>query len=425
VIATSRRCKIVCLGLSVGLLAAAGIAYRAHTTGADYLLQRGRAALDQGDWDQAERSVDLLETRGYPDAAHFLRGELWLRKARIASEASALLPTTSAPSSLRRAFHELAQVQDDGPFAQEAAVLRAECLVRLGERRTAAELLQTIIQRDPDQVQAHRWSAAIFIDLNDPYHALIHLREWARLEPRNGRPYRWIGLFLSKDYLRLNEAIEAYREACRRDLDPALRADVVKELAETLLDAQSDYQAALDTLAQYPELLSRPDILTLRGQCLWGLARQADALEMVELALRAAPELPQALRLRAQMFLANGQPKAALPFLQRALGVDCHDHVGRQLLIQAYQQLGDDARVVEQQRLLDETRGYKQRLTELHEQALRHPWDFQVRRQLADLCLKLNRNAEAEMWRQAAAACLPNRSAETTLEPPDSLPKRN
>jgi tetratricopeptide (TPR) repeat protein len=407
VIAKSSRCKIVCLGLLAALLAAAGTAYRLHTTGADYLLQRGRAALDRGDWDQAERCLNLLEERGYRDPAHLLRGRVWLYKARLAPPTSAFGPAYPTQSYLQRTFQELAQVPEEGPLAEEAAVLRAECLVRLGERRAAAELLQPVMRQNPDDVEAHRLLAAIFIDLNDPYHALNHLREWARLDPHSGRPYRWIGLFLSKDYLKRKEAIAAYREACRRHLDPPLRADVIKELAETLVEGESDYQGALDTLAQCPELLSRPEILTLRGRCLWGLARQAEALQMAEAALRADPKLPQALHLRARLFLADGQPKAAMPLLERALAVNPYDDVNRELLIQVCKQLGEDARVVQQQRLLEETRSYKRRLTELHEQALRRPWDAEVRQQLADLCLKLNLKGEAEMWRQAAAACMP------------------
>jgi tetratricopeptide (TPR) repeat protein len=407
------------------LLAIAGTIYWAHKTGPGSLLTRGQAALDRGGWDEAERCLDRLDERGYQDEAHFLRGEVWLRKARLAPETTALISTAAASSSLRRALHELTQVRDDGPLAQEGAVLRAECLVRLGQRRAAAELLQSVIQQNPDHREAHQWLAAIYIDLNSPYQALTHLREWGRLDPQNGRPYRWIGWFLSKDYGKQSEAIEAYQEACRRELDPALRADVIKDLAELLVEGPEDYQAALDILAQCPELLARPEVLTLRGQCLRALGKQAEAVELVERALHADPELPQALRLRAKMFLADGQAKAALPFLEKALAVDSHDHLSRQLLMQAYQQLGANDRAEEQRRLLEQARSEKQRLTQLHEQALRHPWDANIREQLADLCLKCNRKAEAEMWRQAAAACRSNRSAAATLEPSFSPPHRN
>jgi tetratricopeptide (TPR) repeat protein len=390
-----------------------------------YLLERGQAALAHGNWNQAERCLEILERRGYREHARLLGGEVSLQQARLVSDTEVSMPASPAPKHLHQALHELAQIKDEGPLALEAIVFGGECLLRLGERRFAAEILDSVLRQNPDHKEAHRWLAAIYIDLNSPSQAIAHLREWGRLEPRNGRPYRWIGLFLAKDYGNHQAAIEAYREACRRQLDPSLRAQAVKELAETLIDGPADYQAALDTLAQCPEALTQPEMLTLQGQCLWSLGRQAEAINLVETALRANPELPQALRLRASFLLADGQAGAAVPFLEKALRIDAHDHLGRQLLMQTYKQLGDNVRAEEQRRLLEATRADKDRLTQLHEAALQRPWDGRVRHELADLCLKLNRKAEAQMWRQAALACTPSPSAETAFAQPFSWPERN
>jgi Tfp pilus assembly protein PilF len=315
-------------------------------------------------------------------------------------------------------------MRDEGQLATEATVLGAECLVHLSERRFAAEVLHWALQRNPDHKEAHQWMAAIYIDLNSPSQAIAHLREWGRLDPQNGRPYRWIGWFLSKDYAKFNEAIEAYREACRRHLEPALRAEVVKELAAALVDGPAEYAAALDALAQSPESADQPEFLALRAQCLWNLARRAEATPVVEKAFRQNPELPRALELRAKMFLAEGQPRAALPLLEKALQVDRHNHVCRQLLMQAYKQLGENVRAEEQRQLLEKTRSSKDRLSKLHDEALLRPWDAKVRNELADLCLELNLQAEAQMWRQAALACTPNQMPGSSLEQPFVLPER-
>lgn len=417
----SARYKMAGLGLLLAALAAAGTTFWISTTRADSLLRRGRAALESENWHQVDRCLELLERRGYEDHAHLLRGESWLSKSGLASGTG----TAASLDAYRSALGELARVRDEGPLALEASVLGAKCLVRLDERRFAAQVLDTVVQRHADHKEAHQWLAAIYIDLNSPGQAIAHLREWGRLDPHNGRPYRWIGLFLAKDYADSNGAIEAYREACRRDLEPQLRTEVVMELAETLVDGPADYQAALDTLDQAPEILNQPKVLALRAHCLWSLAKPAEAVQALEAALRAHPKLPQALQLRAKIFLSEGQPGAAVPLLETALRVDAHDHVSRQLLMQTYQQLGDHARAEEQRQRLEETRSAKDRLTKLHEEALRRPWDARVRHQLADLCLKLNRTAEAQMWRQAASACLSSSSQETTIEQTFSPPGRN
>jgi tetratricopeptide (TPR) repeat protein len=424
--ANSSRSKTVCLAILVAAVAAVGIVYRILTTRADYLLAKGQAALARNQWSEADRCLEHLEARGYGNHAHFLRGQLLLRKARLDGETSVgtAQPGSAAPTALRLAIHELAQIKNDGVLGLQGAVLRAECLVRLGERRLATELLQSVLQRNPDEKEAHQWLAAIYIDLNSPSQAVAHLREWGKLDPDNGRPYRWIGWFLSKDYGKLDEAIEAYREACRRNLEPALRAEVIKELATALVNGPAEYQAALETLAQGPELSEQPEILTLRAQCLWGLARLAEATEVLTRALKANPDLPEALRLRAKMFLAEGKAPEALPLLEKALKVETHDHLSRQLLMQGYKQLGDNARAEQERKLLEQTRATKERLTKLHEYAMLHPWDANVRNQIADLCQKLNLRAEAQMWRQAASACTADQTAKSPV-PSYSPPERN
>jgi tetratricopeptide (TPR) repeat protein len=408
----SKRTSLIWLALLAAVAAAAAATtYRLYTTRAGYLLNRGRSALERGNWSQADHCLELLEMRGYEDHARLLRGQVWLYKARLAPETSVGAPssTFTTKNSFRLALHELAQIRHEEQLASDAAVLGAECLVHLGERRFAAEVLHSALQQNPDHLEAHRWLAAIYIDLNSPSQAITHLREWARLDPHNGRPYRWIGWFLAKDYDgKVHEAIEAYQEACRRNLEPTLRAEVVKELVGALVDGPADYEGALETLARNPEVADQPEVLALRAQCLWSLARRAEATQAVENALQAHPQTPRALQLRAKMFLADAQPKATVPLLEKALAVDAHDPASRQLLMQAYRQLGDPARAEQQRRLLEESRGYKERLNKLHQEALRYPWDANVRNQLADLCLQLNLKAEAQMWRQAALACTAN-----------------
>ena len=50
----------------------------------------------------------------------------------------------------------------------------------LRERRLAAETLKSLVQRQPDLRDAHRWLAAIYIDLNTPFAAIEHLRSIKR-----------------------------------------------------------------------------------------------------------------------------------------------------------------------------------------------------------------------------------------------------
>jgi tetratricopeptide (TPR) repeat protein len=411
-------------GLMAAVLAAGGILACVYTTRADYLLGQGQAALAQGDWDKAERYAERLEQRGHSNWSHLLRGEAWVRLGRATREhsvpAGLLLSGlgtqgTRPLEAFRLALGELSRIRDDGPVGQQGTVLAAECLVYLGEQRLAAEALTPLVKQQPEVTEAHRWLAAIYIDLNSANEAIEHLEAWGRLDPTTGRPYRWIGLF-HKDYKRPAEAIAAYREASRRRLDPALQAAVVKELAETLIETQGAYQEALDALAQCPEGFAGPEILTLRAECLWSLGRHDEGIELVESALRESPDLIEALLLRAKIALADDQPQAALPPLEKVVALDPHNVRSRQYLMQTYKQVGDRTRAAQQQRLLEETKGYMDRLTKLHQEAKARPWDDRIRHQIAVLCLKVNRVAEARTWLRAALASNPdNQQARQTL----------
>ncbi len=104
--------KIVCMGFLLAALAAAGITFRLYTTRAGYVLERGRAALEGGDWNQANRCLELLEQRGYADHAHLLGGEFWLCRARFTPETTNGFspPTIAAQNTLHRALADLAQI---------------------------------------------------------------------------------------------------------------------------------------------------------------------------------------------------------------------------------------------------------------------------------------------------------------------------
>jgi tetratricopeptide (TPR) repeat protein len=400
------------LALALVGSAAGAVAYRVYTTDPGRLLAKGCAALAAGRTGEALRHAARLEQLGHGPAALLLRGEVWLAHGRAGGE-----EPLSADEALRRAVREFAEVRDDGPLAADAAVGAGECLLRLGDHKEAATVLGAVVRTHPDHREGHRWLAAVFLDLNSPTEAIEHLTEWGRLDPDEGRPFRWIGMF-HKDYNHPEKAIPAYREALRRRLDPDLRADVVAELAEALLRTEADYQAALDVLAGCPEAFARrADVRTLRAECHWGLGQADAATALLDGLLRDDPENVPALTLRGRIDLNADDPAGARTLFERALRADPRDLGSRQHLIEACGQLHDQAAVGEHRRLLEESRGYRQRLTQLYLTAAARPWDDGVRVEIAAICLKMNRQREARVMLRAALACNPgNREARRRLE---------
>jgi tetratricopeptide (TPR) repeat protein len=416
------------LGLLMIAAMAGAIFYRVSTTRASYLLRQGREALKQGNGDKAAQLVERLSEQGYEPQTRLLLGETLVCEGRAdlqrAEELQAGDPKKSAAwrgradDAFRRALKELSRVRDEGPLATEAAILGAECLVRLGELPVAADALRQVVDRQPDHKEAHRWLAAIAIDMNNAKDAIEHLRAWGRLDPKEGRPYRWVGFFLLNDYHNPRDAVEAYQEAMRRTLPAEDQFAVIKEWADALIGPQGDYQGALEVLDQCPEAYRQsPDILMRRAQALRSLGQDAEAVRLTEEALRANPDLIEALLLRARLYRESEQPKSALPLLQRAVQLSPYDTVVRQNLMDTYRETDNNERAEKERLLLEESTAYQKKLSELHEVIMAKPFDDRPRYELGALLLKLNRPAEARTWLRAALSCNPqNAKARQDLE---------
>jgi tetratricopeptide (TPR) repeat protein len=313
---------------------------------------------------------------------------LFQKPARVSSPALA---------AFRLALAELAKIRDDGPIGEEGSVLAAECLMRLEQKRLAEKGLKAFVKRHPDNLQAHRLLSVIYIDLNSPGAAIKHLQEWARLEPGAGLPYRWIGFF-EKDNNQVGEAIAAYEEALKRNLPPDIRPEAIKELA-------------LDTLAKSSEAFQRdPDILLLRVECLRGAGRAAEALELVEKALRENPKNLKILVLRAQMYSSEDKPQQALPLVLEAVRIDPYDLTAQTLLMKTYRELKKVDEAEKQKKVVEEVTQIHKRLADLQQQANQRLWDDQVRVDTAAICIQIGQIDRARTWLQAALTCNPNNS---------------
>lgn len=393
-----RPARILCL--SVLLLSSAG--YGAYCLSARAFrdhLQVGRDAVRGGDWAAAEAAAARLKRAGKPQDAQLLLGHVWAARARAADG-------REQADACRHALLHLTQVRST-PLVTEAAVVAAECLVRLGELRLAEEALATVVRQKPDEPDAHRWLAAVYVELNSPVKAAHHLTEWGRLDPSSGWPLRWAGFF-HKTVEKPAAAVGAYRAALARPLDDAVRADAARELAEVLLRLMEDHEGALAALAQAPEpARGRPEFQALRAEAAWGLGRHAEAAALVDEALRAAPDSAPLLRLRGRFYLHRDDPRAARPLLERAATLAPHDPGTLKDLADACEQSGDKAAADGCRRTFDRTTALRARMTQLYLEAERRPWDPAPRRDAARVCEELQRPDEARMWAKAARACAP------------------
>jgi tetratricopeptide (TPR) repeat protein len=170
-----------------------------------------------------------------------------------------------------------------------AAIAAAQAYYDLGQFQAVQQVLNDVLQQQPDNIDAHRLLAALYYDLGVNPRAIHHLETVSQLDLQDPRPHRLIGL-MRKDFQDYPAAVEAYQAALARHPKPALAAEIRLELAESLI-SQREYAAALTTLAADDQ---SPDALTVRLQCLDSLGRREEAASIVTAAI-ALTEPPETL----------------------------------------------------------------------------------------------------------------------------------
>jgi tetratricopeptide (TPR) repeat protein len=357
------------------------------TTRPEYRLRHGQEALRERDWDTAEELAVRLDAAAYPDHAHLLRGEAFLRQGKI-----------------NPAIDEFNQIRDQGDLLVEACALYGQFFLLNFHRPVEAErFLRHVVARRPNHIDAHRGLSVIYHDQGAWVPAIYHLIAWGDLDRRDGRPYRFMGL-IYKDLDQLTQAIPCYQESLRRELTDRVAEEVREELAESLV-VQAHYAEALDTLRACGDRVANdPKLLALRAESLWSLGQSVQAKDLLDPALARHPRCPELLRLRAKIHMGAGEPRAAVPLLERAVEIDRHDFASRFQLADAYKVLGRRAEAEEQRALGQKTQDSLKELSELVKEAGDKPWDGPIHKRLAESFQRLNR-PEAARWFQAAAAC--------------------
>jgi tetratricopeptide (TPR) repeat protein len=183
---------------------------------------------------------------------------------------------SGSPQASLVTLRDAARVESLRP---RAALAAAQAYYDLGQFQAVQQVLNDVLQQQPENIDAHRLLAALNYDLGINPRAIHHLEAVARLDPQDPRPHRLIGL-MRKDFQDYPAAVEAYRIALARNPQPALAAEIRLELAQSLI-SQREYAAALEALTADDQ---SPDALTVRLQCFDSLNRRGEAAAIVKAA---------------------------------------------------------------------------------------------------------------------------------------------
>lgn len=377
-----------CCVLLVG--GAAGWVWKLMSVPRPSAAERGWDAVQAGDWVAAR--LAMRELRQAPETqadATLLRGAILVKKGYYYP-----------------GLDELEKIQAEPRTRERALLLRGEAWYALGRHVQAQQVLKTVLEQNPNAIDAHRWLAASYYDMGAITDALVHLQRVAELDLSDQRPLRLVGL-IYKDFERYEDAVPAYQESLRRKEDQPGWAQVRQELAACLIKMRR-HREALESLEKCAQA---PAVLVLQSECFHALNETEKAKDCLDRALGGDPANLDALVLLGSIALEESRHEDAIAFLQRAATSHPKDYMAHFKLAQAYAQASrlDDA--AREQKTADYLRDVRKVFADLHQVAWDNPEDAQVRLRLAQLARELDRLDLEEVWLKAAAALGPESNA--------------
>ncbi len=375
------------LMLACFLLPAGAIRYwLAAPTTPDRYYAQGLAAFRDQRLEELQACADALEAfPGYEPHSRLLAGMVHLRRGDLQTALDHFWHARHHEQTRPRAFS-----------------LTGEAFYRQGNHREALRILSVALQADPENVEAHRWIAAVSYDLGAMDRALQHLARVSELDPEDPRPSRLSGL-IHMDFERYELAIAAYREALRRHPAPDVWDEVRVELAQCLRKT-GEFEEALAVLEPAAAL---PDADAVRAESHLALGNTQRAGEIVQRALEQAPEHRDALLVQANLAVRTGDAEQAAEVLEQVAAGHPRDDLVRYRLAQVYRRLGRHEDAQREAELMRELRELGKQFTLLHERAFNDLTDADLRYQLGQLADRLGRPVLALTWYEAALALEP------------------
>ena len=216
------------------------------------------------------------------------------------------------------AFQAVAAIRDEKPGAAEGLTIAGQVLLQRGNVSPARRILERSLRIKPEQADAAKMLAAIYLAAGDGQLAVTLLRRAAVLDPRDFRPWYALGK-VYHDLGNLSESADAYAQALQRS-PPAEEA---KESRIGRIRSLLDANRAIDATAELEEIQIRnpdlPEVLALAARQARDLGRLDKSLDLADRALRLDSDNFDAYLARARAYFQLRQPKKALEDLQQGL----------------------------------------------------------------------------------------------------------
>jgi tetratricopeptide (TPR) repeat protein len=240
---------------------------------------------------------------------------------------------------LDRALDAVSGIRDENPGAAEGLNIAARSFLMQGGISTAKRALERSLMIKPDQADAAKMLAAIYLSSGDGRRGITLLKLAARLDPGDFRPWYAMGK-VHHDLGEVEVSAECYAEALKRSPPEAEAKESRLGQIRALLDAkQADKAGSLIDEAR-KGAPDDPVLLSLAARQAYSLGGLNEARELAETALAADPRNFDALLIRARARFIARQPQRAIEDLKKAVEVRHNDIGALQFLAQIQNHLG-------------------------------------------------------------------------------------
>lgn len=286
-----------------------------------------------------------------------------------------------------RALEVLKVIRDDRPGAAEGLTVAARALLARGSISSARRTLERTLTMKPDQPEAAKMLAAIYLASGDGGRGVAMLKSAATLDPRDFRPWFALGK-VYHDLGELDRSAEAYTEALKRNPPAAETREARLGRVRVLLDGHRAEQASNDLEELQKCDPDEPQILALAARQARDLGRAEESGQLADRALALDADNVDALLVRARLRFHSRRTTQAIEDLEKAVRLKPNDVPSLQLLMQAQKSLGMGKEAEETQVLADRARERILLMDALAKDIDRHPEDPRPRWQMGQAAME-------------------------------------
>jgi tetratricopeptide (TPR) repeat protein len=237
-------------------------------------------------------------------------------------------------------------------FPNDSQVLTklGRCYLAMGRSRDAAQTFNEVLLRKSDDYEANLDMAHALVDLNRFVPAEHILKKLVGDRPGDGESWYYLGVLMYQNgYFGAADAdFEKAAHDPSRDVERKTKLEIYRAVCWVHLGRTNEAETAMKRLANDPAAQKDPDLLLVFAQLLYETNRSAEALQRIDQAIAARPDLAMGYFWRGKVLYGLGRLPEAAQAEEKASKMIPDYAYPRSLLVKIYQAQGRMEKAAEQ-----------------------------------------------------------------------------